>query len=162
MAIGLGYDIHRLVPGRPLMLGGLEVAHPKGLLGHSDGDVILHAIIDALLGAAGEGDIGSYFPDQDPSIKGIDSRKMLARILAELDGWRIGNVDVTVVLEEPKLGTKKWGIARHISKLLGGARVNVKAKTAEGLGAIGHKEAIACFAVAELEPKRKKARRARP
>lgn len=162
MAIGIGYDIHRLVEGRPLLLGGLEIAHPKGLLGHSDGDVILHAVIDALLGATGEGDIGSYFPDQDPSIRGIASPKMLQRILDELDGWKIGNVDVTVVLEEPKLGTKKWAIARNISKLLGRARVNVKAKTAEGLGAVGHKEAIACIAVAELLPKVKKARRARP
>jgi len=153
MATGLGFDIHRLGDGRPLLLGGLKVDHPRGLVGHSDGDVLLHAVIDALLGAAGEGDIGMYFPDQDPTIKGIASERMLRRILEDLVGWEIVNVDVTIVAEEPKLGKKKWDVARNVSRLLGGAPVNVKAKTAEGLGPVGHKEAIACLAVAELKRK---------
>ncbi len=163
MPVGHGWDIHRLVAGRPLLLGGLEIDHPRGLLGHSDGDALLHAVIDALLGAAGKGDIGTYFPSEDAAIQGIASSEMLARVLKGLAGWKIVNVDATLILEEPKLAGRKAAIARNVSRLLGGAPVNVKAKTAEGLGPIGHKEAIACHAVVELQKKpRKVARRARP
>jgi len=151
MATGLGFDIHRFVAGRPLRLGGLPVDHPRGLEGHSDGDVLLHAVIDALLGAAGGGDIGDRFPDTDPKLRGISSEKMLATVLAGLKEWKIGNVDVTLVAEEPKLGPRKRDLALNVSRLLGGAPVNVKAKTAEGLGPIGNREAIACFAVVELQ-----------
>jgi 2-C-methyl-D-erythritol 2,4-cyclodiphosphate synthase len=150
MATGIGFDIHRLVEGRPLLLGGLEIAHSKGLEGHSDGDVLLHAVIDALLGAAGKGDIGDRFPDSDPKLKGIASAKMLAAVLHDVGDWKIVNVDATLVAEEPKLGAQKRKIAVNVSKLLGGAPVNVKAKTAEGLGPVGNREAIACFAVVEL------------
>jgi 2-C-methyl-D-erythritol 2,4-cyclodiphosphate synthase len=150
MAIGVGFDIHKLVAGRPLLLGGLKIDHPRGLEGHSDGDVLIHAVIDALLGAAGKGDIGDRFPDTQPKFKGIASAKMLAAVLHEVGEWRIVNVDVTLVAEEPKLGPRKRDIAANLSKLLGGAPVNVKAKTAEGLGPVGAREAIACFAVAEL------------
>lgn len=150
MAIGVGFDIHKLVAGRPLLLGGLKIDHPRGLEGHSDGDVLIHAVIDALLGAAGKGDIGDRFPDSQPKFKGIASAKMLAAVLHDVGEWRIVNVDVTLVAEEPKLGPRKRDIAANLSKLLGGAPVNVKAKTAEGLGPVGAREAIACFAVAEL------------
>jgi 2-C-methyl-D-erythritol 2,4-cyclodiphosphate synthase len=151
MAIGVGFDIHKLVEGRPLLLGGLKIDHPRGLEGHSDGDVLIHAVIDALLGAAGKGDIGDRFPDSQPKFKGIASAKMLAAVLHDVGEWRIVNVDVTLVAEEPKLGPRKREIAANLSKLLGGAPVNVKAKTAEGLGPVGNREAIACFAVAELQ-----------
>ena len=150
MPIGHGFDIHKLVGGRPLLLGGLKIDHPKGLEGHSDGDVLLHAVIDALLGAAGKGDIGDRFPDSDKKLKGIASAKMLAAVLHEVGEWSIVNVDVTLVAEAPKLGPRKREIAKNVSKLLGGAPVNVKAKTAEGLGPVGNSEAIACFAVVEL------------
>lgn len=150
MPVGHGFDIHRLVKGRPLILGGLTFKHPRGLKGHSDGDVLLHAVIDALLGAAGKGDIGDRFPDGDPKLKGIASRKMLASVLHVVGEWKIVNVDVTLVAEEPKLGPRKRALAANVSKLLGGAPVNVKAKTAERLGPIGKSEAIACFAVVEL------------
>jgi len=150
MPVGHGFDVHKLVKGRPLLLGGLKIDHPRGLEGHSDGDVLLHAVIDALLGAAGKGDIGDRFPDSNPKFKGIASAKMLAAVLHDVGEWQIVNVDVTLVAEEPKLGPRKRQIAMNVSKLLGGAPVNVKAKTAEGLGPIGKSEAIACFAVVEL------------
>jgi 2-C-methyl-D-erythritol 2,4-cyclodiphosphate synthase len=150
MPVGHGFDIHRLVPGRLLIIGGVTIEHPRGLEGHSDGDVLLHAVIDALLGAAGKGDIGDRFPSSDASLKGIASAKLLAPILDDLRAWRIVNVDVTLIAEEPKLGPRKREIAANVSKLLGGAPVNVKAKTAEGLGTLGNREGIACFAVVEL------------
>ena len=150
MATGFGFDIHRLVAKRPLLLGGLKFDHPRGLEGHSDGDVLIHAVIDALLGAAGKGDIGDRFPDGDPKFKGIASAKMLASVLHDVGDWQIVNVDATLVAEEPKLGPRKRKIAANLSKLLGGAPVNVKAKTAEGLGLVGSGKAIACFAVVEL------------
>lgn len=150
MPVGQGFDIHKLVKGRPLLLGGLKIDHPKGLEGHSDGDVLLHAVIDALLGAAGKGDIGDRFPDSDKKLKGIASARMLASVLHDVGEWSIVNVDVTLIAEKPKLGPLKRQIAKNVSKLLGGAPVNVKAKTAEGLGPVGASEAIACFAVVEL------------
>jgi 2-C-methyl-D-erythritol 2,4-cyclodiphosphate synthase len=151
MAVGFGYDIHRLVPGRRLLLGGVEIPHPTGLLGHSDGDVLLHAVIDALLGAAGLGDIGGLFPDTDPNLKGISSEVMLARVLELLQGkWAIENVDVTVVAEAPRLAPHNRAIRTKVSALVGCPRVSIKAKTNEGLGYIGANEAIACYAVAQL------------
>jgi len=150
MPVGHGFDIHKLVAGRPLLIGGLAIEHPRGLEGHSDGDVLLHAVIDALLGAAGKGDIGDRFPSSNPKLKGIASAKMLASVLHDVGEFEIVNVDVTLVAEEPKLGPRKREIAANVSKLLGGAPVNVKAKTAEKLGPVGKGEAIACFAVVEL------------
>ncbi len=151
MPVGFGYDLHRLVPGRPLLLGGVEIPYDRGLLGHSDGDVLLHAVTDAILGAAGLGDIGGLFPDTDPSIKGIQSATMLAKALELIRGrFEIENVDVTVVAEAPKLAPHRETIRARISGLLGGAPVNVKAKTNEGLGYLGAKEAVACYAVTQL------------
>jgi 2-C-methyl-D-erythritol 2,4-cyclodiphosphate synthase len=151
MAVGFGYDIHRLVPGRKLLLGGVDIPHSTGLLGHSDGDVLLHALIDALLGAAGLGDIGRLFPDTDPAIKGIASTVMLAKALDLLKGkWDIDNIDVTVVAEAPRLAPHHETIRAKVSSLTGCPRISIKAKTNEGLGYLGAKEAIACYAVAQL------------
>jgi 2-C-methyl-D-erythritol 2,4-cyclodiphosphate synthase len=153
MAIGHGWDIHKLVAGRKFLLGGVEIPHPTGPLGHSDGDVLLHAVIDALLGAAGEGDIGRHFPDTDPAIKGISSEKMLARVLELLRGrWTIVNIDVTVIAEAPKISPHRDAIRARVTALTGCGQVNVKAKTMEGLGPVGAREAVECHAVAELKP----------
>ena len=156
MRVGIGHDTHRLEEGRPLLLGGVRVEHPRGLAGHSDADVVLHALTDALLGAAGLGDIGDAFPDTDPAWKGADSRLFLRDTLERLNraGWRVVNVDVIVFAQEPKLGPLKGAIRRSLAELLGlpeGA-VNVKAKTGERVGHIGRAEAIACQAVALLKP----------
>jgi 2-C-methyl-D-erythritol 2,4-cyclodiphosphate synthase len=152
MSVGFGYDIHRLVPGRRLVLGGVEISHPAGLLGHSDGDVLLHAVIDALLGAAGLGDIGRKFPDTDPSLKDVSSETLLRRVLEEiLPRWKVGNVDVTVVAGAPKLAPHHEAIRRKVSAILGTDRVNIKAKTGNGLGSEAEGAAIGCYAVAELE-----------
>ena len=139
--IGEGWDSHALVPGRKLILGGVEIAHPLGLLGHSDADALLHAIIDALLGAAGLGDIGSHFPDTDARFKGADSVVLLVetgRIMAE-HGLRIGNIDSTIVAQSPRLGPYIPAMRIRIAKALGldKSQVNVKAKTAEKLGPVG-------------------------
>ena len=153
MAIGHGWDVHKLVPGRKFLLGGVEIPHPTGPLGHSDGDVLLHAIIDALLGASGQGDIGRLFPDTDPSIKGISSETMLAKVLELLRGrWAIVNIDVTVIAEAPKIAPHRDAIRSRVAALTGCPQVNVKAKTNEGLGYVGAREAIECHAVAELKP----------
>jgi 2-C-methyl-D-erythritol 2,4-cyclodiphosphate synthase len=153
MAIGHGWDVHKLVAGRKFLLGGLEIPHPTGPLGHSDGDVLLHALIDALLGAAGLGDIGKLFPDTDPAYKGIASEAMLAKVLELLKGkWSIVNIDATVIAEAPKISPHRDAIQARISSLTGCRQVNVKAKTNEGLGYIGAREAIECHAVAELKP----------
>jgi len=153
MAIGHGWDVHRLVPGRKFLLGGVEIPHPTGPLGHSDGDVLLHAVIDALLGAAGQGDIGRLFPDSDPSIKGISSETMLAKVLELLRGaWTIVNIDVTVIAEAPKIAPHRDAIRSRVATLTGCMQVIVKAKTNEGLGYVGAREAIECHAVAELRP----------
>lgn len=154
MAVGLGFDIHRLVPGRRLVLGGIEIPHPSGLLGHSDGDVVLHAVIDAILGAAGLGDIGEWFPDTDPAWKDASSERMLARIIGEVNNaWSVVNVDVVVLAEEPKLAPHRKAMVDRLSAGLGGARVSIKAKTAEGFGPVGTRQAIACYAVVELRPR---------
>ena len=153
MAIGHGWDVHKLVPGRKFLLGGVEIPHPTGPLGHSDGDVLLHSIIDALLGASGQGDIGRLFPDTDPSIKGISSETMLAKVLELLRGkWAIVNIDVTVIAEAPKIAPHRDAIRARVAALTGCGQVNIKAKTMEGLGPVGAREAIECHAVAELRP----------
>ena len=155
MRVGMGHDTHRLAEGRPLLLGGVHIEHARGLVGHSDADVVLHAVTDALLGAAGLGDIGDAYPDTDPAYRGCDSRVFLRETLARLnrDGWRVVNVDVTIFAQEPKLGPVKDRIRRHLADLLGldAGAVNVKAKTGEGVGHIGRAEAIGCQAVALIE-----------
>ena len=155
MRIGQGFDVHPLVAGRKLVLGGVTIAHEKGLLGHSDADVLLHAICDALLGAAGLGDIGAHFPDTDQRYSDIDSRQLLREVAQKLDvrRLRVGNIDATVVAEAPRL-------APHIPRMIGNiaadlgvapARVSVKATTTERLGLVGRGEGIAALAVALLE-----------
>ena len=157
MRIGNGYDVHRLVEGRKLILGGVEVPYVKGLLGHSDADVLLHALSDAILGAIGEGDIGRHFPDTDPTYKGADSIKLLEHVmsLADAKGYRIGNVDTTVVAQRPKLAPFIQQMKANIAKALSTEddRVNVKATTTEELGFAGRGEGIASYAVALLEKK---------
>jgi 2-C-methyl-D-erythritol 2,4-cyclodiphosphate synthase len=152
--IGEGWDTHALVPGRKLILGGVEIEHSLGLLGHSDADVLLHAIIDALIGAAGLGDIGRHFPDTDARFKGADSIVLLRETgqrLAEA-GWRIGNIDSTVVAQAPKLAPHIAAMRERIAAALGldVAQVNVKAKTAEKLGPVGQGLSLEARAVALL------------
>jgi len=161
MRIGLGYDVHRLVAGRPLILGGIEIPSDKGLLGHSDGDAIAHALIDALLGAAGEGDIGRLFPDTDPTTEGVRSTILLRDVVARLrkKGFRIAHADAVVIAEFPRLGPHFGAMKDVLCPLLGLGRTSLglKAKTQEGLGDIGRRRAIACWAVASLRkiPRRK-------
>ncbi len=149
--IGIGYDIHRLVEGRVLFLGGLEIPYIKGLLGHSDGDVLLHAICDALLGALALGDIGDHFPDTDAKYQGIKSEILLKETagLVKEKGFSIINIDVVIIAQEPKLIPFKKQIKNIIALILGlePDAVSIKAKTNEGLGSIGNGEAIACYAV---------------
>ena len=152
--IGEGWDTHALVPGRKLILGGVEISHTLGLLGHSDADVLLHAIIDALVGAAGLGDIGRHFPDTDARFKGADSVLLLretGRLLAA-QGWRIGNIDSTIVAQSPKLAPHIPAMRVRIAEALGldAAQVNVKAKTAEKLGPVGQGLSLEARAVALL------------
>ncbi len=154
MRIGLGSDLHRLEAGRPLVLGGVEVDDVRGPVAHSDGDALLHAVIDAMLGGAGLGDIGDHFPDSDPQYRGVDSRQLLraaAELLAER-GLHVAQVDATVLLERPKLGSHKRTMREHIAADLGlpGGAVNVKAKTNEGVGPVGRGEAVAAEAVVLL------------
>lgn len=155
MRVGIGYDIHRLKKGRRLLLGGVEIAHPKGLWGHSDGDVLIHAVVDALLGAAALGDIGTHFSDHSLKYKNADSRFFLksVRRMLRKKKLKIVNVDVTVIAEEPKLSAHKAKISASVARELGITRtqVNVKAKTNEGLGAIGSRQAVACLAIASLK-----------
>lgn len=155
MRIGHGYDVHRLVAGRKLILGGVEIPHETGLLGHSDADVLLHAVCDAILGALGEGDIGKHFPDSDPAYKGADSIKLLQKVmlLAKGKGYKIGNVDVTIVAQRPKLASFIPQMVANISAALGTGsdRVNVKATTTEELGFAGRTEGMAAYSVVLLE-----------
>ncbi|MDD5196241.1 MAG: 2-C-methyl-D-erythritol 2,4-cyclodiphosphate synthase [Candidatus Omnitrophota bacterium] len=149
--IGIGYDIHRLVDGRELFIGGIEIPYIKGLLGHSDADVLIHAICDALLGAIAGGDIGKLFPDTNPEYRGIRSRELL-KIVLELvrkKGYKITNVDTVIIAEEPNLSAFKNRIQENLSKIMKIDKncVGIKAKTNEGLGALGSKEGIACYAV---------------
>jgi 2-C-methyl-D-erythritol 2,4-cyclodiphosphate synthase len=155
MRIGIGYDVHRLVEGRRLFLGGIEIPFNKGLLGHSDGDVLIHAICDAILGAISEGDIGVHFPDSDESIKGIESVKILVYVLelTKKKGYRIVNIDAVIIAEEPKVSSYRKKIMTRLSEILeiDITSVSVKGKTTEGLGFTGRKEGIAVQAVALLE-----------
>jgi len=152
MRAGIGFDIHRLVEGRKLILGGIEVPYHKGLLGHSDGDVVIHAIIDAVLGAAALGDIGTHFPDTSDEFEGISSIKLLRSTIRMLEdkGLGVENIDVTVIAEEPKLLPYIPDMREVLAKELGieKDRVSIKAKTSEGLGVIGERNAIACLAIA--------------
>ena len=155
MRVGIGHDTHRLVEGRPLILAGVRIEHPRGLVGHSDADVVLHAVTDALLGAAGLGDIGDAYPDTDPRWKDADSKLFLRETLARLNqhGWRPVNVDVIVFAQEPKLGPLKCRLRLSLAELLGldESAVNVKAKTGEGVGVIGRGEAMSCQAVVLID-----------
>ncbi|MBI3993578.1 MAG: 2-C-methyl-D-erythritol 2,4-cyclodiphosphate synthase [Candidatus Lambdaproteobacteria bacterium] len=155
MRIGIGYDVHRLEPGRPLMLGGVHIPHPLGLAGHSDADVLLHAVGDALLGAAAKGDLGRHFPPGDPATAGIESSVLLRRIVALLDadGWRAVNVDATVIAERPRLAPHVPAMRDHIATLLRltADAVSVKATTTEGLGWSGREEGMGAQAVVLIE-----------
>ncbi|HOW86007.1 MAG TPA: 2-C-methyl-D-erythritol 2,4-cyclodiphosphate synthase [Candidatus Aminicenantes bacterium] len=151
---GFGYDIHRLEAGRRLVLGGVDIPHPAGLLGHSDGDALVHAVIDALLGALAEGDIGALFPDTDPRYKGARSLGLLETVMGRLRarGAAVVNVDAVIVAEEPKMGPHIPAMRAALAPVLGlpETAVGLKAKTNEGLGPVGERRAIACFAVALL------------
>jgi 2-C-methyl-D-erythritol 2,4-cyclodiphosphate synthase len=157
MRVGIGYDIHRFQEGRRLLLGGVEIEGEQGLGGHSDADVLLHAITDALLGAAGLSDIGHYFPPDDPTFAGIDSRELLARTVQMLGplGYAVGNVDATVIAERPRLAPHIKAMRQRIADTLevDESRVSVKATTNEGLGDIGRGEGIAALAVALIVPR---------
>jgi 2-C-methyl-D-erythritol 2,4-cyclodiphosphate synthase len=152
---GLGIDTHAFAPGRPLILGGVDIPHEEGLAGHSDADVLTHAVIDALLGAAALGDIGQHFPDTDPRFAGADSLELLRTVVVYLGerGWAIGNVDATVVLERPKLAPFRDAIRASLAAVLGLTEdaVNVKATTGEGMGFVGRGEGAAAMAVATLD-----------
>ncbi len=150
--VGHGYDIHRLREGRKLILGGVVIGHDRGLEGHSDADALVHAVIDALLGAAAMGDIGSHFPDEDPEYEGADSLSLLRSVAGMLkrEAWKIGNLDVTVIAQRPRLAPRVPAMRENLAGALGidENRVSIKAKTNEGVGAVGREEAIAAHAVA--------------
>ena len=154
MRVGMGYDVHKLVEGRDLILGGVKIPHTLGLLGHSDADVLLHAIMDALLGAAALGDIGKHFPDSDPKYKGISSLKLLSHVgeLIAQKGYAIENIDATVIAQKPKLRPYIDEMEKNIAKTLGISedQVNVKATTEEGLGFTGNETGISSQAIAGL------------
>ena len=154
LRIGHGYDVHRLVEERKLILGGVEIAHTHGLLGHSDADVLTHAVMDAVVGALGLGDIGKHFPDTDPAYKGADSLKLAAHICSIMaeKGYHIGNIDATVIAQAPKLAPHIAGMRENLAHVFGTTadRVNVKATTEEKLGFTGAKEGIAAHAVCVL------------
>ena len=155
MRIGHGYDVHRLVEGRDLILGGVRIGHNLGLLGHSDADVLLHAVMDALLGAAALRDIGYHFPDTDPAYKGADSRMLLRCVGQKIAaaGYKVGNIDVTVIAQKPKLKAHIPQMTENIAADLGirVSQVNIKATTEEGLGFTGTEQGISCHAVCLLE-----------
>jgi 2-C-methyl-D-erythritol 2,4-cyclodiphosphate synthase len=155
MRIGQGFDVHALVAGRKLVIGGVEIAHDKGLLGHSDADVLLHAVCDALLGAAALGDIGRHFPDSDPRYRGIDSRKLLREVAALLAArhFRVQSVDATIIAEAPRMAPHVAAMVANIAADLGmdAGRVNVKATTTEGLGFTGRGEGIAAQAICLID-----------
>ena len=155
MRVGVGYDVHRLVEGRKLFLGGIEIPYHKGLLGHSDGDVLIHAICDAILGAMGEGDIGTHFPDTDKSIQGIESTKILTHVanLVREKGYTVVNIDAVVAAQEPKIAPVRDSMRKSLAETIGihMDRISVKGKTTEGLGFAGRKEGIEVYAVALLD-----------
>ena len=153
--VGIGYDIHQLKEGNFLVLGGVNIAHSKGTVAHSDGDVVIHAICDALLGAAGLGDIGHFFPDHDNRYKDIDSKILLLEVFREIKkkGYKVVNVDISILLEQPKLKKHNSSMKEVIADCLNVTvdRINIKATTSEKLGFIGKEEGIACYAVALIE-----------
>ena len=155
MRVGMGYDVHKLVEGRKLILGGVEIPHTLGLLGHSDADVLLHAIMDALLGAAALGDIGTHFPDTDERYRGISSVRLLAYVdqLLEENGYSVGNIDATIIAQRPKMAPYIPKIRENIANTLGLElnQVNIKATTEEGLGFTGSGDGISAQAVCILE-----------
>lgn len=152
--VGQGFDVHALIEGRPLIMGGVRVPHTHGLAGHSDADVLLHALTDAILGAAGLGDIGRHFPDSDPAYAGADSRVLLQQAMQKVRGagWEVVNVDATIHAQSPKIGPHAAAMVANIAQDLGipPREVNIKAKTNEGLGFLGRKEGIAVTAIALL------------
>ena len=152
---GLGYDVHRLAPDHKLVLGGVEIPFSHGLIGWSDADVLTHAVMDALLGAAAMGDIGAHFPPGDPQYKGISSLKLLERVggMLAAAGWKVGNIDVTIVAEQPKLRPHVDAMCHNLSRTLGidAGAVNVKASTSEELGFVGREEGMAAWATALIE-----------
>ena len=154
--IGYGYDVHPLGPNRKLILGGIEIPHTKGLLGHSDSDVLVHAVCDALLGAMGEGDLGRHYPSSDPKYKGISSLKLLEDVMAKLNakGYRVGNLDTVIVAQAPRLGPHLPAMQKKIAETVGidPDLVNVKVKSGEGLDAVGHEEGMIAHAVCLIEP----------
>ncbi|MGC9261771.1 MAG: 2-C-methyl-D-erythritol 2,4-cyclodiphosphate synthase [Phycisphaerae bacterium] len=153
--IGIGYDLHRTQAGRPLILGNITIPHTFGLLGHSDADVVIHAIIDAITGAAGLPDVGELFPNSDPAYQNIDSARLLEETLAELHKtpWRINNIDVVIVAQSPKISPHKSAMRQRIAQLLQVSPevVNIKGKTNENVDAVGEEKAIACHCVALLK-----------
>lgn len=155
MRVGFGYDSHRMVEGRKLILGGVEIPHEKGLYGHSDADVLIHAICDALIGALGCGDIGKHFPDTDAMYRGISSMKLLRNlvVLMEEKGFRLNNIDSTIVIERPRLQEYTSKMAYNIAHVfdVSPEQVNVKAKTNEGMGFVGRSEGVVAFAVVSVE-----------
>jgi len=153
MRVGMGYDVHRLVEGRKLILGGVEIPFEKGLLGHSDGDVLLHAICDALLGAAGKGDIGQHFPDTNPEYKDISSLVLLEKVKGLIKEYRINNIDSIIVAQDPKLAPYLSKMKENIAGVLkiDKDKINIKATTTEKLGSIGRGEGIAAYAMVSLE-----------
>ena len=156
MRIGQGFDAHRLVEGRPLVLGGVTIAHDRGLEGHSDGDVLLHAVADALLGALGQGDLGRHFPSTDESLRGIDSRVILGRVVNMLREreWTLANLDATLIAQAPRLASHQPAMQKSLVELLASeaSRVNLKVTSTDRLGALGREEGIAALAVVLLEP----------
>ena len=158
--VGIGYDIHRLIEGRKLFLGAVQIPYAKGLLGHSDGDALLHAICDALLGAMGKGDIGEHFPDRDPNYQDISSLGLLEKVydLVKQEGYEINNLDTVIIAQEPLISPFRTQMQKRIAKTLNldTAQVSIKATTPEGIGEVGRKEAIACWSVALLKRKEMK------
>lgn len=156
MPVGFGFDVHRFAAGRPLILGGLEIPHDKGLVGHSDADALLHALCDALLGAAGLGDIGQHFPDTDPQWKGAASAIFVRKAVEEIAQrkLRVVNVDATIITEQPKIGPHRQRLREKLAELLGVeiSAVNVKAKTMEGVGPVGRGEALETMVAVQLDP----------
>lgn len=154
--IGYGYDVHPLGPNRKLILGGIEIPHTKGLLGHSDSDVLVHAVCDALLGAMGEGDLGRHYPSSDPKYKGISSLKLLEDVMGKLQakGYRVGNIDTVIVAQAPRLGPHLPAMQKKIAEVanIDLESINVKVKSGEGLDAVGHEEGMIAHAVCLIEP----------
>lgn len=157
MRVGIGYDVHKLVEARDLIIGGVKIDHDKGLLGHSDADVLTHALIDAMFGALGEGDLGRHFPDTDPKYKGVDSLKLLAyaRDLMDKRGYRLGNADCTIIAQAPKMAPHLSSMIDNFARILDTdrANINIKATTEEGLGFTGAKEGISSQAIVLLVEK---------